>query len=75
MRRSEIVVRRGGRERRVQLGPFASLLAAVALIAVALGVIGLGLVFGSLAVAVALAGALVALVLAAVRGAWWRLRR
>jgi hypothetical protein len=75
MRRSEIVVRRHGRERRIQLGPLASLLATVALIAVALVVLGLGLVFGSLALAVALAVAFVALVIAVVRGAWWRLRR
>jgi hypothetical protein len=75
MRRSEIVVRRDGRARRIQLGPFSSLLAAVVLVAVALAVIGLGLVFGSLALAVGLAVALLALVVAVFRRAWWRLRR
>jgi len=73
-RRSEIVVRYRGRERRIVLGRFASLLATLLLAAVAVVVLVLVLVLGYIALGVALLAVLVLLIIAAVRNAWWRIR-
>jgi hypothetical protein len=75
MRRSQIVIRRGGRESRVVLGRFASLLATIAIVALAIVVLALAVVLGSIALGMVLAVVLIALVVAVLRGAWSSIRR
>jgi ABC-type transport system involved in multi-copper enzyme maturation permease subunit len=75
MRRSEIVIRRGERERRIVLGRFASLLATIVLAALAIVVLVLAVVFGYIALGIGLAVALIAVVIAVLRGAWSSMRR
>ena len=75
MRRSELVVHRGGTERRIRLSPFAALLVGTFLVALAVALIALVVVFGSIVLGVALGVALVAFAIAVVRDAWSRLWR
>ncbi len=75
MRRSEIVIRRGKRERRIVLGPFASMLATTVVAAVAIVVLAVAIVLGYIALGVGLAAALVVLVAAVLRGAWSSMKR
>jgi hypothetical protein len=77
MRRFEIRIRRhqGRPEDRVVLGRFASFVATIVLAVLAIALLVLALVFGYLVLGVVLAGVLIAIIVAVVRGAWFRLKR
>ena len=76
MSRPEIEIRsRRGTEHRVVLGRFASVLCGILLSILTITGLVLALVFGYLVIGFALAVAVIGLVVAIVRGAWFRLRR
>lgn len=76
MRRFEIEIRRrDGRERRIVLNRFASLVATMALAVLAIAVLVLAVALGYLVIGFVLAGLLMAIIGAILRSAWSSIRR